>query len=556
MTPRSLSHRAPLLGLVVAWAAGSLAVHVAGGAVPAAVFAGLALAGLAAAWAGRAPARGPIWWAAGLFLAMAAAGALRTADERRRIEAWDTLALPPREARLTLRIERVFATPEGEARAGGLAEIVAAEPHLRELVGQRTQFSVEWPRGPDAVRAWRGAEFTALGLLRSVERRPAESTFDRYLADAGVNFSFGRARLRGEPRPAGGWGRFCAAAGDRLEAVLRTSLGGQERLADLYVAMMLGRQQELSEAQQDLFVRSGTMHLFAISGLHIAGIALALNTLLAVARLPAAARFAAGTALLWVFVEVTGGTPSAVRAFWMVTCLFGAGLWRAPGNSLAALAVSALGVLVVAPHQLFSASFQMSYGIVAALLLYGVPLQEKWLAAWTPWAHLPRTERGWVREGMETAGRALIGAVALGLAATLVSTPATLGFFQLVTPGGFFVNLLLIPLSTLVLFAGVAALVTGGLGLAPLTSVFNHAAALLLAVMEGAVEVATRVPGATWPARFVLPGLATATSAGLLLLLAAGYMRGWRRRDGGYWAPYVVLGLVLVLGVRGVSLAP
>jgi hypothetical protein len=35
-----------------------------------------------------------------------------------------------------------------------------------------------------------------------------------------------------------------------------------------------------------------------------------------------------------------------------------------------------------------------------------------------------------------------------------------------------------------------------------------------------------------------------------------GYVRGWRRREGGFWAPYVVLGLVLVLGVRGVSLGP
>jgi competence protein ComEC len=554
MTPRSLSHRAPLLGLVVAWAAGSLAVHVGLVAWPAAVFAIVAVAGLGVAWAGRSFGRGVVWWATGLFVALAAVGALRTGEERRRLEAWDALALPPREARLTLRIERVFASPAEEPRAGGLAEVVDAEPHLRDLVGQRVQFSVEWPRA--SARAWRGAEFTALGLLRPVERRPEEASFDRFLADAGVNFSFGRARLRGEPKEAGAWGRFCAAAGDRLEAILRTGLAGQERLADLHVAMMLGRQQELSEEQQELFVRSGTMHLFAISGLHIAGIAVALNTLLAVARLPAGARFAAGTVLLWVFVEVTGGTPSAVRAFWMVTCLLGARLWRAPGNSIAALAVSALGVLVVAPHQIFSASFQMSYGIVAALLLYGVPLQEKWLAGWTPWAHLPRADRGWVRELVEAVGRGLIGAVALGLAATLVSTPATLGFFQLMTPGGFFVNLLLIPLSTLVLFAGVAAIVVGGVGLAPLASVFNHAAALLLAGMEAAVAGATQVPGAAWPARFAWPGLATATGAGLLILLAVGYVRGWRRREGGFWVPYVVLGLVLVLGVRGVTPGP
>jgi len=552
MTPRSLSHRAPLLGLVVAWAAGSLAVHVDWVAWPPAVLAGLAVIGLVVAWVGCG--RGVAWWAAGLFIALAAAGALRTGQERQRLEPWDAFALPPREARLALRIERVFATPTEEARAGGLARVVEAEAHLRDLVGQTVQFSVEWPRGPGAVRAWRGAEFTALGVLRPVERCPEAATFDRFLADAGVNFSFGRARLRGEPRAAGAWGRFCAAAGDRLEAILRIGLGGHERLADLHVAMMLGRQQELSEGQQDLFVRTGTMHLFAISGLHIAGIALAVNLLLAVVRLPAGVRFVAGTALLWVFVEVTGATPSAVRAFWMVTCLLAARRWRLPGNSLAALAISALGVLVVAPHQLFSASFQMSYGIVAALLLYGVPLQEKWLEQWTPWVRLPGADRAGWRAVAEQVGRGLIGAVALGLAATLVGTPATLGFFQLMTPGGFFVNLLLIPLSTLVLFAGVAAMLAGGVGLGPLASIFNHAAALLLAGMEAVVAVVAGLPGAAWPAQFVWPGLAMATTAGLLVLLAVGYARGWRRREGGFWVPYAVLGLVLVLGVRGVTL--
>src|SRR5690606_8486486 len=110
-------------------------------------------------------------------------------------------------------------------------------------------------------------------------------------------------------------------------------------------------------------------------------------------RLPRGAAFLLGTAILWTYVDITGGTPSAVRAFWMVTCLLGARQIRAPSNSLAALAASALVVLVIDPHQLFSASFQMSYGIVAALLLYGVPLQERWLARWQPWATLPKA--GW-----------------------------------------------------------------------------------------------------------------------------------------------------------------
>jgi competence protein ComEC len=253
---------------------------------------------------------------------------------------------------------------------------------------------------------------------------------------------------------------------------------------------------------------------------------------------------------------LTGAAPSAVRAFWMVTCLHGAHQLRVPTNSLATLAASALGVLVFYPHQLFSASFQMSYGIVAALLLYGVPLQEKWHAAWQPWANLPRTEReGW-RTWVEKSVRFVLGLIALGLAATLVSTPATLGFFGLLSPGGFLLNLALIPASSLVLFAGVGSMIAGGLGLAPLADIFNHAAALVLTLMDAAVVAALKVPGASWPAHYTAPWLAPVVGAGMLGLLAVGYALGWRRRFGGYWSPYAALALVLLLCVRSAPTPP
>ena len=557
MTTRSLSHRAPLLGLVLAWSIGSVLAHIGLISWPAGLWAVIALLGLLIAWAGG---RRVLPWAMGLLIALAASGALRTDERRDRLDDWDALALPPREAVLTLRITRLFHTPPGMERAGGFAEVVATAPHLRDLTGQRIQFFITWPAG-DHPPALPGVEFTALGLLRPLPFRPPLAAdgndFDRYLADQGVNFSLTRARLTGAPPTAPPtWSRFCAATGTRLEQILRTGLGGNDHLADLYVAMMLGRKGELGEEQRERFIRSGTMHLFAISGLHIAGIAIALHTVLTLLRLPRRAAFLLGTAVLWTYVEVTGSAPSAVRAFWMITCVLGARQLRVPGNSLSALAASALVVLALDPHQLFSAGFQMSYGIVAALLLYGVPLQERWLAAWQPWANLPKTEWGFRREFTESVGRGAMGVLALGLAATLVSTPATVAFFGLLTPGGFFVNLLLIPSAGLVLFAGVAAILTGLVGCAPLAMLFNHAAVLVLAGMEGAVRLTLEIPGVAWPAKFSASWLAGVSGAGMLAILALGYARGWRKREGGYWMPYVALGLVLVLGVRIVSVTP
>lgn len=546
--PAHLAQRAPLLGAAAAWGAGATAAHAwaerAGGWTW--FFAGVALASLALAWATRAR-RG--WSLAALALALAGAGALRTADLRARPAEWDALGLPPRETTLELKIERTFAAPPEGGRAGGLARVLDAGPLLPELRGQRVQFAVAWPEAMGG-EASRGMVFRATGLLRAVAARPEAGSFDRFVADAGVNFSFTRATPVGEFSGPGAWGRFREAAGARLEKILRAGLDENEAAADLYVAMVLGQKDELDDARRERFLRSGTMHLFAISGLHVAGIALAVHALLALTRAPAWGRFAAGTAAVWLFVDVTGAAPSAVRAFWMVTAVLAAKQARLPGGAAAALAATCLAVLVVEPHHLFSAGFQMSYGIVLALLFYGVPLQEKWWAGWTPGAGLPAADWTWRTRLLDQGGRAMLSALALGVAAALVGTPAGVAFFGLLSPAGFFVNLALIPAAALVLFSAVGAMAAGLLGATPVAVLCNHAAALVLTAMEGAAEGSLGVPGAWVEARFAEPWLGAATLAGVIAMLAVGYARGWRAREGGLWLPWAALGLALVLGVR------
>src|SRR5690606_40928374 len=113
------------------------------------------------------------------------------------------------------------------------------------------------------------------------------------------------------------------------------------------------------------------MHLFAISGLHIGVIAAGIHAFLSLLRVPRLPKLVTGLTLLWLYVQITGGTPSAVRAFSMVALFQLTLQLRLPGNPVSAVATAALLVLMVDPLQLFSASFQMSYGIVASLLLYG-----------------------------------------------------------------------------------------------------------------------------------------------------------------------------------------
>lgn len=537
MDLRTLGHRAPALWLLLPLAAG-LAAGEAGWApdTPGWLLAGAAAA-LAAAWAG------PRVWPAGFAVGVTLAGAAYYGLVRHRLPAWD--ALPPREARLTVRVERLFPADPGASRRSGLGRITGTDPHLRELAGHRIYFTVAADRTHPPRRE---AVLAMTGVLTTLPRHAAAGSFEGYLAGAGINFRLARGRVDAVVAAPPAYPRFCDDVLARFDAILRHGLDHRPAPGGVYRAMMLGQKQELSDEQDALFLQSGTLHLFAISGLHISAIAIGFQVLLAFTRLPRWAQFAAATAALWLYVDATGRAPSAVRAFVMMGLFNAARLLRVPGNSLSALAVSAVVVLLLDPLQLFGAGFQMSYGIVAALLLLGLPLAEAWKRRLGWFAALPEAAKGPGHRGAAHAWESVLTAVAFGLAATLISTASSLTFFQLITPASFAANLVLIPLSILVILAGLGSLIAGLIGLLPLSVVFNHAAVLVLTVMDSLLRLVVALPGAHRAASFRADWLGSSVVAGLLALMAYGYARRWAPEHGGYWPPFVLLALVLAFG--------
>ncbi len=542
-TSRSLGHRAPLLWVVLPFIAGLAAGKsglpgnvgwLLGGAFV------CALAGLVAA------RRSPRFWPPTIVAAMFLAGMASYCLNRARLPVWDTL--PPREARVSLRIDRIFAAADGR-RASGLATIRTSPAHLRELTGQRLYFSLALARGEGPPI--RSAVISAVGVLVTLPRDPPVDTFDGYLAGAGVNFRLIRGRVLAEEKPPSGYYRFCARAAAWSSDVLGRGIAGKRpELTALLRAMMLGTTHELSDEQRTLFMQSGTMHLFAISGLNIGVIAAALQALLMLFRLPRWAQFAVGTGLLWLFVDITGASPSAVRAFAMAAFLQAAFVLRRPGNVLAAIVMSAFAVLLISPLQVFSASFLMSYAIVVALLVLGLPLADAWLARWIPWRDLPKATWGWWQHAIDYAWRGAASALAIGVATTLMSLLTGVQFFRLLTPGSLVANLVLIPAAVVVTLGGFGALLCGFVGFGFGAVLCNHAAALILFGIERVVRLSVQVPGAHVGASFTYPLVGPITLGLLLTALLFGYATEWKLRRGGWWPPFAIVTLVLIFGVR------
>lgn len=525
-----------MLGLILGRLGGSI--------VPPRALLGVAVfAAFAAVWVSD---RRPRLWAAAIVVALLLAGTAGYRLDRARLPAWD--ALPPREARLTLRIDRAFAQADPR-KSSGLATVMSADRHLAELPGQRLYFSLTVPRGGSAPI--RSAQVAVIGVLVTLPRDPPRDTFDGYLAGAGMNFRLSRGRIVREMQPPDAYHRFCASALARFGSVLSRGLEPHRReLASVLRAMLLGQKHELSDEHNTLFMRSGTMHLFAISGLHIGIIAGAIHALLVLLRLPAPVRFVVALAALWLYVDITGASPSAVRAFIMVALVETALVLRLPRNPLAALAGSAFVVVLVWPMQLFSASFQLSYAIVAALLLFGLPLADAWQERWRLFRHLPAPLWRWYHHVLDTVQRELLIALALGVASTLVSTLGGLLFFKLFTPGAVAANLALIPASTLVILGGLASLIAGLLHLDSFVVLFNHSAALVLWTIDQCVRAVVAVPGSWHVAQFSWTWLGPVSLLLLLATLVVGYQVGWQPGWGGWWPPIILVALVLVFGVR------
>ena len=223
---------------------------------------------------------------------------------------------------------------------------------------------------------------------------------------------------------------------------------------------------------------------------------------------------------------------------------------RLPANGVASLAMAALGVLLLDPMALFSASFQMSYGVVFAILCFGLPLAERLAECWPPWPRLPEATWAWWQRWVAFGLREFWPVLGLGVAAWLVGAVTGAVFYRVFTPVGLVANLVLVPLAMIVIHAGFASIAVGLAGWTSASVLFNHAAVLVLTVIEALIRFGERIPGVWCPAEWRVAWLGTVTLVVLLAAILAGYASGWRGWSGFFWPPFAVVALGLAIGVR------
>jgi competence protein ComEC len=137
-------------------------------------------------------------------------------------------------------------------------------------------------------------------------------------------------------------------------------------------ALLFGQRQDMDKQTNDSYTSAGVVHILAISGLHFSLLFLAFSRILSpLKRMPKVGRLGhlfAIMALMWGFAFITGLSASVVRAVVMFTIILTADALNRRANIYNSLAVSMLVLLLARPAFLFDAGFQLSYLAVFAIV--------------------------------------------------------------------------------------------------------------------------------------------------------------------------------------------
>jgi len=174
-------------------------------------------------------------------------------------------------------------------------------------------------------------------------------------------------------------GRMDAFADSRANHLLPERAQISARDAALLNAMLFGDRSGLTQTLRVGFERTGTFHLFVVSGLHIALLAAAVFWILRRLRLPESIAVISTIALATGYALLTGFGIPVQRALCMTTAYLLARWLSRETGPLNALGAAALAVLVLDPRALFEAGFQMTFLVIVAIAGIALPIARRLL---------------------------------------------------------------------------------------------------------------------------------------------------------------------------------
>jgi competence protein ComEC len=259
---------------------------------------------------------------------------------------------------------------------------------------------------------------------------------------------------------------------------IRSTAQGDE--ANYLTGLLLGDRSDLSKEIQQAFANTGTVHVLAVSGSHVAVIVAAIYALFGILRIPPRAKIAATIGAIWYYMLLTGASPSVVRASLMGMVVLAGKLFQRRSSVYNCLGVSAILMFLYDPKQVFDVGFQLSFAAVFSMVCC-YPRMTAWTTV-IPKSSLP--------------GRIATAAVeltALSAAAQIGTVPFTAYYFEKVSLVSLVANLFVVPLAELNIALGFVSVFFSVISLW-IGSCFTEVNCILTSLVLGIVKASNQVP--------------------------------------------------------------
>lgn len=270
---------------------------------------------------------------------------------------------------------------------------------------------------------------------------PNEFDYKGYLASKGIHFrQFLGRNLLLLPVPKSFQLKFALAYLRHYFAQAIQRYVARPESKQIALALLLGQKESLGKDVKQAFAVAGTQHILAVSGLHV-GIIYSILLLPLTYFKQGETTFRKSylllvLGLLWIYALMTGFSPSVVRAVVMFSLVTLGQMRKRKPSIWNTLSFSALLLLVLDPGIGSNLGFQLSYLAVAGI----VGLQPLILQIWSPSSRI--LDYFWQM-------------TAVTLAAQLTTSPLTIHYFHTFPTYFLLANLLIVPLSYLILCVGV-----------------------------------------------------------------------------------------------------
>lgn len=236
-------------------------------------------------------------------------------------------------------------------------------------------------------------------------------------------------------------------------------------------ALLLGASDHLDPGTIQAYSASGTLHVLSVSGMHVALVYVVLLRLLAPLDKRKGGKWisiAVQLVFLWFYATLTGLCPSVLRSVTMLSVVIAGRAFNKNAHILNSLAASALILLFADPLMLFDIGFQLSYLAVAGIVMLQPKLEELWQPEF------------WLTKQIWTL-------ISVTIVAQVFTFPLGLYYFKQFPTYFLLSNLVVIPLSTITMYAGLALLIVSPFAIIakPIALLFGFLVEVLNASVSG-----------------------------------------------------------------------